>query len=437
LPTTDTPANDKCEATNFLWLAAHQILLRIGWIFKTESVVMPAFMDFVGGGPVLRGCLMVLNRLGFSIPPVLMARRLANLPYKKHFLIVSSLAMAVPFAILSWTWATGAAASHDGKIAAWMPYFFLLLYGAFFCATGLNQLAAQSLLGKLVRPDRRGRLFSLVVVVGSPLAILSAWWLLPDWLARADGGFGWIFAVIATCFVCSGWVAGRVQEFADLPGEHDQLDPLSPADAFRGAWDILHSDPNSRRLGVLALLFSSTFMLFPHYQSLARPLPTTPLGELMTWVCVQNASTAILGLFLGPIADRWGNRAALRITMLGAASAPLVALALDAAPREDSKSWMWLMFVPLGFTPVTIRFLMNYALEIVRRENHPRVVSAVGTCLALPVIVGAPLAGWLIGVVGTAPVMFLGAAILLVGGVQTWRLVEPRDTTTPPPSSTV
>jgi hypothetical protein len=64
------------EPRNLIVLALQQILIRVGWIFKTESIVMPAFIDAIGGTAMMRGCLPMLNRLGHSVPPVLFARRL-------------------------------------------------------------------------------------------------------------------------------------------------------------------------------------------------------------------------------------------------------------------------------------------------------------------------------------------------------------------------
>jgi len=69
-----SPAAAAQEGRNFLVLALYQITMRTGWIFKTESIVMPAVLDTItGGGPLgglLRGCLPMLNRLGHSIPPI-------------------------------------------------------------------------------------------------------------------------------------------------------------------------------------------------------------------------------------------------------------------------------------------------------------------------------------------------------------------------------
>lgn len=70
--------------------------------------------------------------------------------------------------------------------------------------------------------------------------------------------------------------------------------------------------------------------------------------------------------------------------------------------------------------------LINYTLELVDREDHPRYISAIGMCLALPVIVGSPLVGYLVSLLGCVPVFALGAAVMLAAGVQTLRLHEPR-----------
>ena len=57
---------------NFLVLAWYQVVIRVGWIFKTESIIVPAFVDMIAGPGWVRGCLPALNRLGQSIPPVIL-----------------------------------------------------------------------------------------------------------------------------------------------------------------------------------------------------------------------------------------------------------------------------------------------------------------------------------------------------------------------------
>ena len=50
-------------------------LFRTGRIFKTESVIIPAVLDSIAGAGWVRGMLPILNRSGYSILPLLLARR--------------------------------------------------------------------------------------------------------------------------------------------------------------------------------------------------------------------------------------------------------------------------------------------------------------------------------------------------------------------------
>lgn len=423
----------ECEAThenelrNGLWLALHQVFMRVGWIFKTESIVMPFFMDAIGGGPVLRGSLMVFNRLGFSVPPALFARSLKLMPQKRRAVGLATAAMAIPFAVLSILWASGLWRNEQDEAAAWMPYFFLAAYGVFFTLTGINQLAMHSINGKLIRPERRGRLFSAGVLVGAPISIACAWFLMPRWMTLPDGGFTWLFAAPAVCFLLASLTQLWVREKPDAFEEES-----SPA--WRRLWDstqLAFSAGPCRRVAIAALLFSATFTLFPHYQALARQTAgdTFDVRSLMVWTITQHTAVALLSLFTGPLADRLGNRAAVRFCVFGSALAPLTAVALASLPAEVTNRWYWLVFLPLGFTPVTIKMLINYTLELVPREDHPRYVSAVGMCLALPVIFGSPFVGALVGAIGCVPVFAMGAVVILLAGGQTLLLGEPRHET--------
>jgi len=52
-----SPENDPQHSRNFGLAIFYMILMRVGWIFKTESIIMPAVLDVIGGAGWLRGCL--------------------------------------------------------------------------------------------------------------------------------------------------------------------------------------------------------------------------------------------------------------------------------------------------------------------------------------------------------------------------------------------
>ncbi|MCO6046811.1 MFS transporter [Aeoliella sp. ICT_H6.2] len=416
------PRERRDEAVNFSLLALHQILLRVGWIFKTESIVMPVFMSVVGGGPVLQACLVVLSRLGLSIPPVLFSRTLKIAHRKKWWYAGCSLAMAVPFGALAVLCATGWWQDNQGQPRWWMPAVYLVLYASFFALTGMNQLTAHALQGKLVRVERRGRLFTASVVVGSPIAIVAAMWWMPGWLASQEQGFAALFGCSAVLFALAGVATLFLREAPD-----DFRQSRSPLwRYFHHAWQVIEHDANARALAILTVLFSTSFMLFPHYVSAVTDGGAFDLRRMTLWVCMQNAGVAMFSFIAGPLADRYGNRAALHLTVAGATIAPLLVIAALLGFEQLRGNYSWLVFVPLGFTPVTIRFLTNYALEIASRHDHPKYISAIGLCMALPVVVGAPLVGLLAKWAGYLPVFTLGFVALLVALWQTFRIAEPR-----------
>ena len=83
----DAPGRaDRTLVRNFSLISLYQIVVRTGWIFKTESIVMPAVLDVMGGSGWLRGCLPMLNRFGQSIPPMLASDRIRRTAYKKQIL---------------------------------------------------------------------------------------------------------------------------------------------------------------------------------------------------------------------------------------------------------------------------------------------------------------------------------------------------------------
>jgi hypothetical protein len=419
---TPTPAESRrltieaAEPRNLLSLAVHHIVLRIGWIFKTESVIMPAFVDTIAGAGWLRGCLPVLNRFGQSVPPLLFADRLRRARQKKQVLIITSLLMALPFLALAAIWF-----ALDEKRHGWLPAVFLLLYLAFFSVTGLNQLVFGTIQGKLIRPNRRGRLLSLSGTIGAVLALLCAWLLLRNWLTLPDGGFGYIFGFTGMGFVAAGLCCLPIIEpVDDEPRAHP-----SENRHFHAAWETFSQDTNFRRLATVSMLFVTVQLLFPHYQALGRQNLPSGGVELMVWVIAQNAGTALFSLVAGMIADNFGYRLVVRIEAFLAAATPLLAILLASGWFADGMRYYWLTFFMLGLVPVTFKTLTNYTLELADPQQHPRYISTLKLCMAIPFCL-SPLVGLLVDWVGFQLVFSCIAVVIIAAGVLTFRLSEPR-----------
>jgi len=407
------------ESRNLLTLAAFQICMRVGWIFKVESIIIPAFMDMMAGAGWMRGLLPVLNRFGQSIPPVIAAHRVKHLERKKWAVTLCILLNAGLLLSFAAMWSLG-----SGKSLAWMPWLFLLLYTLFFTLHGIGQLSLNTLHGKLIHATRRGRLMLLSDPLGTLFAVSLGAWLLPHWLSLSNGGFTYIFSFAAAFFIVASLVALLIHEPPDhFPQQEHEHGPVWKK--FATSWQVLREDANFRRLAAVAVLLGTVQILMPHYQALGRQQLGLKLTNLMPWIVAQNIGAGLFSMFSGPLADRHGTRLSLRLLILGASLTPLVAIGMANAGTKVAEDWFWVVFIPMGFTPVIYRMLNNYTLEISPRHEHPRYLSTLNLCLAAPFLF-SPLVGWLIDVTSFEKVLGVGSGLILLSFLLTFRLAEPR-----------
>lgn len=403
------------ETRNFWTLVVYNIVMRTGWIFKTESSIMPAVLDSLSESGWVRGSLPLLNRFGQSVPPLLMARTIAKLRKKKRAFVLTTSSMALIFGGLAAIWLVPGLASSP--LAA---FLFLLLYAMFFMVIGVNQLTYNTLQGKLIRATRRGRLLMLADTVGATSAVVCAVVLLSQWLTPDKVDAVRIFGFSAFLFSFSTITAMLLKETPDTV----DLPPQAWHEPFWHAMQLLRSDVRLRRVGLVAALFSTSLVLFPHYQNLAKNQLGLNSSYLVLWVVAQNIGTALFSIVTGPLSDRFGNRLSLRILTLAICSAPQLALWMEAHPPEELR-WFAMVFLLVGMTPVTQKTLYNYTLEIAARVDQPKYLSTLNLCMGAPILF-SPLVGMAIDAFGHTAIYHAVTVVLALGALACWRLDEPR-----------
>ncbi|WP_165700880.1 MFS transporter [Alienimonas californiensis] len=406
----------------------------MSWIFKTESVVMPALLDTLtaplvgvggtGGAGWVQGFLPLLNRAGQSVPPMLYADSLRDRPVKKWSVWATTLGMALPFALLAvLLWTLRERFAGTAAVAG-----FLALYGLFFAATGLNQLGFSTLQAKLIPPARRGRLIAAGGVLGSFAAVTVAYGFLAGWRAEGPASFAAPFAATAAGMLLSSALVLFVREAPDEPAGNRGSRRFSVRGQARDAAAVLRSDGNFRRIAAVASLFVTAQLVFPHYIVLARESHGAGSLPLILFVAAQNVGAGLFSVAVGWVADRRGNRLAVRGCLIGLAALPPLALVL--ARQEDPRLLAALFFL-LGLTPVAFKAVTNWTLELTEPENHPRYVSTLKLCMAAPFLLAVPV-GALVDVAGHGPA-FLGVSALVAAGCGlTWLAPEPRSFFTEP-----
>jgi predicted MFS family arabinose efflux permease len=400
------------EKRNLIVFGLNQILMRLGWMFKSESVVIPAFIEVYTASGTIRGLLPLILRVGQSLPQFLVAQRVSRMSKKQAFFVFTSFGFAIPWFILSLTL----------RLTDWsatvMVSVFLVLCAVHWLMVGCNHLANGTLQGKLISPEKRGRLLAYSNIIGCTLAIGLAVFLLPRWLSGSTARYGMLFGGTAVAF---GGAAVVSFGFRELPSPTQR-----PAPFFRFLGDallLLRHDRDFRRFAIVILLFYSIWPLFPHYTVFGqRTLGLAPSG-FVTLIVAQNASNAIGAGIMGNIADRSGNRFVLRILILISAFMPLLAVAISQMP--SGAQFYWIIFALMGFTPVSARIVTNYTLEIAPQEKHPQYLGVMSLFQTIPLFV-SPLIGALIEEFAFEPVFISCSVLVLLGFLLTYRLAEPR-----------
>ncbi len=400
------------EKRNLVVFALNQILMRFGWMFKSESVVIPAFVEVYTSSGTIRGLLPLILRIGQSLPQFLVAQRVARMPKKQGFYIFSGLGFTIPWVVLSLI------LHLTNWSATVMVAVFLLLSTAHWLMVGCNHLANGTLQGKLVSPEKRGRLLAYSNIIGCTLAIGLAVSLLPRWLSGSTARYAVIFGATAVSFGVAAFVCFWFKEFPSPPQR------TAPFFRFLGdALLLLRYDRNFRRFAIVILLFYSMWPLFPHYTVFGqRTLGLVPSG-FVTLIVAQNASNAVGAGIMGNIADRSGNRFVLRLLILISACMPLLAIGISRIP--SGAQYYWIVYALMGFTPVSARIVTNYTLEIAPQEKHPQYLGVMSLFQTIPLFV-SPMIGALIEEFAFEPVFISCATLVSLGFLLTFRLDEPR-----------
>ena len=402
---------------NWLLEILSNLLLRLGWILKNETVVVAGFIHHLTKSPLALSIQPIIGRIGPNLPQLFIAGRVGALRRKKPFLIASMLAYALCWGALAVIIFTVPGLSSGALLIIVFGVYLL-----FRLIQGCTALSRKTLEGKLIPPERRGRIIALGAPVFGAASLLAA-----PLLSRVIGGewlsfplnYALLFAVGSGFFLLAVGTTSLLREPAH-PGEQRGL---RAGEVVRAAARLLVTDRNYLRLVVATNLVSFTFFLNPHYRAFGAEV--LGVEEWLFGYCLPAQYVAqAAGFFLiGHWADRRGNRWALCLT---ASLAPLVPLTAITLWWADLPRVYFLLYGLVGLMPMVMRLTPNYILEIAPPEKHALYLAANNTIR----MVGALLSlvvGWAIARLTHVPVFLLMAGVTGFGAWLLRGLSEPRE----------
>ncbi len=416
-PAASGQRTEKHLLRNFLTLAFTNVSQRVGWIFKTESIIMPGFVYAITGSGAIRGFLPLISRFGRSFPQFIVAHWVNRLRYKWPPVFIASLVMAIAWGALS-----GAIFLFPDARPLPILITFFLAYTIHWIANGNALLFSGVLQGKLIPAHRRGRLLAVSNTAGCFLAILAVYLLLENWLARGNSGYSMVFGMTSALFFISAFSVLALKESPDMP----ETKSMTFGSFIVSSASIISRDRNFRRLIYAVSLFYAFHFLFPHYTVFGMESLGLKEGSFIPFLIAQNTVNALGSLTMGYLADRRGNKMVLGILMAAAGCVPLLAIGIAALPPSLGRNLYWLVFACIGVAPVLQRIIVNYVLEICPREKHGQYLGTLNLILVLPTL-ASPLMGLAIDYFSFRPVFVASSMIVFCGAILSLRLDEPRD----------
>lgn len=408
--------------------------MRMGWIYKTESTVIPGFVTSLTSHPLLISLTPTISRVSQFLPQFLFLGVLERAPRKKPILLQVTTLFALSWGVLSATLWFG----RELPRALLLTIFFLS-YSVSWVCTGVSAVLDRVMLGRLIPTRRRGRVFAVAGPLGSYSVVLSG--PLIAYLLSQGGDFprnyGTVFGIGFVTFLAAIASASLIREPPEKrePSKYERLTRIA-----QHGWELLRQDASFRRIFGIACIQSLSAYLFSYYVAYARTWSPeasfqNALNGMLGWgLSVQNLVIGTLSLFTGLLVDWKGNRMVLRALCSILTFVPLVATLIGRfVPLRHRLGLFLFVYAMIGCLAVLQRVMGNYVLEITTPERQTLYVGIFGSgqmiTLIFPFLVGGVITilreGW--GAQVAYEGTFLGCVVVLSGSVLlAWHLVEPR-----------
>jgi MFS family permease len=356
---------------NLIFLTGDFVSFSIGLAFFDPLVIVPAFVQALGGPELVIGALAAVRTIMVTLPQILAATLLAALPRKKPLLIWSSVGGRLP--VLALALATfWAGQQHPG----WVLLILGLAVLLFFTSEGLNSISWPDMVGKVLPAGIRGRFLGVGQLLSSGGALLAGYAMRRILLSESlifPNNWGLIFACAFAGLIGSVVFIGMIRE---APGATVTLivDVRKHIGLLAG---YLRSDARLRRVVLVQLLLYSASAVFPFIVIRAQELILDGNEILGGLVIAQNLGGMVAALACGYLVDRVGSYAAIRI----GAIAECVALGLVLlAPLVSHPYLVYLAaFFPLGlFTGSSWWVFTTYLMDIATEEQRASYLAASG-----------------------------------------------------------
>jgi MFS family permease len=364
--------------------------------FASFVTIIPLFVSAFTESAILIGLIPAIHAVGWQLPQLLTADRVARLSIYKPMVLFLSIHERLPFfglAIVAWF--------HPSLSAQWILVltFSLLIWQGL--GGGFTATAWQSMIGKIIPPGRIGTFFGAQSAAAHLLSSGSA---VTAGILLERLQSPWDFT---TCFLLAG-VAMMISWFflamTREPVTPSPLETRSQKAFLADIGTILGKDANFRWFLLVRMLSQLGTMAFAFYTVYAVRIYGISEGVIGVMTGVLLATQIVANPLMGWLGDRWGHRLTMEVGILAAA------ISAGLAWMADSGQWFYLIFSLAGIANVALWTIpISMTLEFGDESSRPAYIGLANTLIAPSTILAPIIGGWLADQAGY-PLTFITSA---------------------------
>ena len=357
--------------------------------FASYVTIIPLYLSFLTDSTALIGFMATMFQIGWQVPQLFTSNRVAGLKRFKPMVMWMTLHERLPYFGLA---IVALFLPSIGKSVALILTIALLAWQSL--GGGFTATAWQSMVSKIMPPNRRGAFFGLQSAGANSFAAVGAVCASVILGAVAfPNSFALLFFIAAISLMVSFVFLAMAFETESEP--QDRVESVKMREFWQRLKVILSRDPNfrwfliARSLTSLSVTSISFFTIFGIRQHEMTP----EFAGIMTSVLLiaQTISSPLLG-WMG---DRWGHR---RILVFGNL---IMVLAIVIALIAPDVGWFYVVFALTGTVNSTQwSTIMGITAQFGTVAERPIYIGMANTLIA-PVTIFAPIiGGWLADSVG-------------------------------------
>lgn len=378
--------------------------------FMGYSTVLPSLVVLLTNSEPLVGLINTLWAGMWLLPQLPIGRWMAQRPYKKPALLGSAVIARASVLGL----ATALALNVTGTPA------FLLLLATVLVFRGFDAVSAVAwfdIVSKVLPPRIRGRVLgwtqaaSFVTQFGTSFAVV---WALSASGPRFPQNYALLLFGAAAALLVS-WTA--LTFLREPPGETGD-EGLARLNLSAHARHVLKTNPAFRRLAVARVVVGTIGLAIPFYSVQAITVLGLPEDLLGVFLAAQTVGGVVSALLLGPLSERRGAKAVIRVTMALALVPPTLGLVLHLlGPGTATVQTLGhvLLFAFIGATDGS--FLMGFLQYVIEISPPAELTAYTGLSNTIGgITVVSSLIGGVLLSATSYPMLFICAALGPVAG---------------------